>query len=58
MTSPNKSYSIQAEKQENIGGFGAVSGFQGAALLSMTYFKKGYLLKITVTKKLWTESKK
>ena len=37
MTSPNKLYSVQAEKQESIGGVGAVSGFPGAALLSMRF---------------------
>ncbi len=37
MPSTNKSYSVQAEKQENIGGVGAVSGFPGAVLLSMRF---------------------
>jgi len=37
MPSPNKSYSIKAQKQKNIGGVGAASGFPGAALLSMWF---------------------
>jgi len=37
MPSPNKSYSVQAEKQENIEGVGAVSDFPGAALLSIWF---------------------
>jgi hypothetical protein len=41
MPSTNKSYSVQAEKQENIGGVGAVSGFPGAALLSLSFVANG-----------------
>jgi hypothetical protein len=32
MPNPNKSYNVQAEKQENIGGVGAVSGFPKSLL--------------------------
>jgi len=43
MPSLNKSYSIRAEKQKNIGGVGADSGFPGTVLLA---FVNGYMTDI------------